>query len=203
MKLKQQKGFTLIESVISVLLLAVMSMMAYQATDVVLSANERSRTDLTEEIRLHRAWQIIASDLIHLRPRAYSDGLGVIEAAFETGRAGALVSFTRGHDAILESNPTGITRIRYGLNENNEFIRDSQPAFLSFRDYQSIPQVLLKGVEAVTFEQLSNDRTFVPQWPPLNSTLTNSNLPGMIRVSITLEDGSTTWRIFPGVGFSA
>ena len=41
-------GFTLIETVVSMLLLAVMSVLSYQAVDAVLATNERSRQGLAE-----------------------------------------------------------------------------------------------------------------------------------------------------------
>jgi len=51
----RQRGFTLIETVVSLLLLAVVSMMSYQAVEVVLGTNERSRGDLADEMQLQRA----------------------------------------------------------------------------------------------------------------------------------------------------
>lgn len=199
MKRQWQTGFTLIESVVSMLLLAVMSVMAYQAVEVVLSANERSRGDLAEEIRLHRTWQIIANDLIHLRARVFPDGLGLVEPAYLTGNGTFLLSFTRGNDALLESNPTGVTRIRYQLNIKDELLRQSQPAFLAAQDYTEHNQTLLTEVEEVLFEQLTDESLFVPQWPPLNTNLSKLSLPRMIKVTITLKDGSSTSRLFPGV----
>ena len=65
----RQQGFTLIETVVSLLLLAVVSMMSYQAVEVVLGTNERSRGDLADEMQLQRAWQIMGRDILHLRPR--------------------------------------------------------------------------------------------------------------------------------------
>lgn len=195
---RPQHGFTLIESVVSLLLLAVMSMMSYQAVEVILSANQRSRNDLAEEIRLHRAWQIITNDLMHLRARLFSDGFGSVEPAYETGR-GALVSFSRGNGALQETNPTGISRVRYQLNESNEFLRSSQPIFLSPRNTDVRPQILLTSVKEVLFEQLSSRRDFEPVWPPLNASQSILTLPRMIKVTITLEDGNSTSRLFPGV----
>ena len=59
-------------------------MMSYQAVEVVLGTNERSRGDLADEMQLQRAWQIIGRDILHLRPRLYADGLGSIEPAYIT-----------------------------------------------------------------------------------------------------------------------
>ena len=78
-RVSRQRGFTLIEAVVSVFLLAVLSLMSYQALDLIMGANERSRGDLASEARLQRAWQIINRDLMHLRKRTFNDGLGATE----------------------------------------------------------------------------------------------------------------------------
>ena len=56
---RQIGGFTLIEILVAMLLLALMSMMSYQAIDAVLNVNQRSQQGLAQEARLQRAWQII------------------------------------------------------------------------------------------------------------------------------------------------
>ena len=68
LSLKRHSGFTLIEAIVSLALLAVLSVMSYQAVEVVMGVNERSRNDLADEAQLQRAWQIIARDLMHMRP---------------------------------------------------------------------------------------------------------------------------------------
>ena len=66
---RQIGGFTLIEILVAMFLLAFMSIMSYQAIDAVLKINDRSQQSLAQEARLQRAWQIIGRDIIHLRPR--------------------------------------------------------------------------------------------------------------------------------------
>ncbi|MDC0598264.1 prepilin-type N-terminal cleavage/methylation domain-containing protein [Gammaproteobacteria bacterium] len=199
MKLCQPRGFTLIEVVVSLLLLAIISVMSYQAVDVVLATDQRSRSELADEISLHRTWQIVGNDLIHLRPRMFADGLGGIEPAYVTERYGALLSFTRGGGPLLESNPTGLTRVRYVLNEEHELLRSSLPAYLSPRNQESQTRVLLTGVSEINFEQLNWEDYFVATWPLINAEEGTPSLPRMIRVTISLDDGSSTWRLFPGV----
>ena len=84
MKIAGNKGFTLVETVVSMLLLAVIGVMGYQAVSTVLGANARSRDAMGTEVRMHLAWQIIGNDLLHMRARVYNDGLGGIEDAYVT-----------------------------------------------------------------------------------------------------------------------
>lgn len=95
-RFSRQSGFTLLEAVISLLLLAVLSVMSYQGVEVVLGANERSRSALADEAELHRAWQTISRDFLHIRPRAFADGLGSVERAYLTDPSEFGVRFSRG-----------------------------------------------------------------------------------------------------------
>jgi type II secretion system protein J len=193
------RGFTLIETVVSMLLLAVMGVMGYQAVASVLDANERSRNELAAEAQLHRAWQIIGADLLHLRARTYHDGLGGIELAYATGRLPVVVGFSRGGAVLQPDNPTGLERVRYELDASGELSRSSWPIHLSPREYRARSMHLLEGVRALRFEQLTDDGIFSPIWPPLNRDGDDLLLPKMIRVSIELEDGTSTWRLYPGI----
>lgn len=75
---KAQSGFTLIETLIALALLAIISLMSYQAIEVVIGADERSRAKQTGQAEMDRAWKIIQRDLMHIRNRPFRDGLGGI-----------------------------------------------------------------------------------------------------------------------------
>jgi len=53
----------------------------------------------------------------------------------------------------------------------------------------------------VEIEQLSRENVFSPDWPPINETHDPLSLPRMIRMTITLADGSETSRLLPGLDF--
>ena len=111
MNIRRQVGFTLIETVVSMLLLAVMSVLSYQAVDAVLATNQRSQQDLADEAMLQRAWHIIGRDIMHLRPRLFVDGLGTPERAYVTDRSEFGVRFSRGGGPMVRSNPSGLRRV--------------------------------------------------------------------------------------------
>ena len=196
-----QSGFTLVEAVVSLLLLAVMSVMSYQAVEVILGANERSRTNLSDEAQLHRAWQIINRDLFHLRPRMFADGLGSKEPAYVTNPDQFGVRFSRGGGPLTGSNPTGVTRIEYSLNQKDQLERRSWPITATSLNNDGNRLILMNNVDTVEIEQLSRGRLFVPDWPPLNETHSPLSLPRMIRITIISLDGSETTRLMPGLAF--
>jgi general secretion pathway protein J len=193
------KGFTLIEAVVAMLLLAVMSMLAWQAVDVVLGVNQRSRNSLAATVQLQKAWQQIGSDIFHLRTRPFADGLGTVEGAYVSGRNRAnVLDLSRGGGTPMATNPSGLTRVSY-LLEGSTLLRRSWPVHLSPREADPQQQVLLQEVREIRFEQLNRQYDFVPTWPPLNEEHTLSSVPSLIRVTITLNNGTSTYKIFAGI----
>lgn len=199
MNIRRQVGFTLIETVVSMLLLAVMSVLSYQAVDAVLATNQRSQQDLADEAMLQRAWQIIGRDIMHLRPRLFVDGLGTPERAYVTDRSEFGVRFSRGGGPMVRSNPSGVRRIDYRMNEDQQLVRSSWAISESPRLSDGSVMVLLNNVDSVVFEQLTDEFLYDPNWPPLNRTVSSKALPKMIRVTIALESGTETSKLFPGV----
>ncbi len=201
MKNNNSHGFTLLETVVSLFLLAVMSVMAYQAIESVLEANQRSKEALADEQQLQLTWQIISNDLLHLRARHYADGFGGIEAAYQTSNSDILLSFTRGGGSLLGSNPTGLTRVQYSLDEEGRLLRTVWPIFVSLRDSDGQQRVLLDSVSGIDFNNLTALGYYSLDWPPIEVEFEENilSLPLMVEVSILLEDGSISSRLFPGI----
>lgn len=195
------RGFTLLETMVSLALLAIMSVMAYQAVEAVLNANQRSREGLAEELEVQQAWQILTNDFLHLRARQYADGFGGIEAAYQTGTSDILVSFTRGGGALLEANPSGLSRIQYSLDEEGRLLRTVWPVYVSTRDSDGQQRVLLNGVSRIEFNHLTTSSYYTLDWPPIDMDPEESrlSLPLMVDIRIEMEDGSSSHRLLPGV----
>ena len=199
MNIRRQVGFTLIETVVSMLLLAVMSVLSYQAVDAVLATNQRSQQDLADEAMLQRAWQIIGRDIMHLRPRLFVDGLGTPERAYVTDRSEFGVRFSRGGGPMVRSNPSGLRRVEYSVNQDRQLQRQSWPITASPRQTDGSTFVLMENVEEVVFEHLTKNYFYSPDWPPINETHSMRSLPKMIRVTITVDGLGKTSRLLPGV----
>lgn len=200
MKVAGSSGFTLLETLVSMMLLAVMSVMAYQAIEAVLNANQRNEMAQAGDLEIQQAWQIMTNDFLHLRARPYADGFGGIEAAYQTGTSDILLSFTRGGGAPLESNPTGLNRVQYSLDEEGQLIRTVWPVYVSYRDSDGQQRVILHNVEEIEFNQLSELSYYSLNWPPLDleGEDNTTRLPLMVEVNIEMQDGTSTHRLFPG-----
>ena len=195
----REDGFTLIEVMVSVVIMAFTTLLSYQAVDVVIKVNERSRSDLAEEAKLQRAWQIIGQDLLHLRPRIFVDERGSIESAYLTDPSEFGLRFSRGGGPMIRSNPSGVRRIAYSINEEQQLQRQSWAITGSTRDSEGTRLLILNGVEEILLEHLTPDYSYDPNWPPLNQKVTIRSLPKMIRLTIRLVDKTETTVLFPGV----
>lgn len=195
---KNQSGFTLIETLIALSLLAIISVMSYQAIEVVIGADERSRSKQMSETQIQRAWKIIHRDLMHLRDRPFKDGLGGEELPYLTDNSDFGVRFSRGGGPMLTTNPSGIRRVYYYLNDEQQLIRQSWGITESIRYSEGVTMVLLEEVDKVLFEHLDNSNIYTPNWPPLKQRKPIP-LPKMIRVTITLDNEAKTSRVFLGV----
>lgn len=195
----RQLGFTLIESLVALSLIAIISVMSYQAVEVVMDADQRSRANMSDEKQLHRAWQIIYRDLMHMRQRSYRDGLGGEEYPYITDKSQFGIRLSRGGGPMVRSNPSGIRRIQYSLNDEQQLVRQSWGISESPRFSDGVTLPLLDNVSEVLFEHFDLDnKIFTPNWPPLKSK-NPDKLPILIRVTISLDTGAMTSRTFLGV----
>ena len=194
----RQGGFSLIEVVVSIGLLSVMSILAYQALEVVMATNDRSHDTMSQQVNLRRAWAIIQRDLLHMRNRPFNDGLGQLERPYETDLSEFGVRFSRGGGPMLASNPSGLMRVYYSLDDERNLVRTTWAITASPRYSDGNTRTLLSNVDEVIFEHLSEKNEYSENWPPLNSQ-SAPMLPKMIRVMIRLKDGDSTSRLFPGV----
>jgi general secretion pathway protein J len=193
-------GFTLIEAIVSLFLLSILSIMSYQAVEVVTGVNERSRNGVEDEAKLQRAWQVIGRDILHMRPRTFHDGLDGIEAAYFTNPSDFGLRLSRGGGPMVRSNPTGMRRIDYRIDEDSQLIRTSWAITESPRQSDGTRLILLNHVKDIKLLHVDKDGEYSIDWPPKNISKTEKKtLPRMVSMTIITEDDVETSRLFPGV----
>ena len=201
---RSDDGFTLIEVLIAISIFAMLMIFSIQGFLLVANMEERNRESLAVEQNFHRAWSLIGQDFLHLRSRPIKDQFGTEQGAYIAGREPYLVEFTRGGLPSLPTSPGGMMRVAYHLSDEGELIRTTWSALdtLDIEDLQE--QVIISGLEEVSFEQLNNDNYFEEIWPPLNQQESAVNsMPRMIQVSLRTADGIELSRLIPGIATPA
>ncbi|MAV86468.1 MAG: type II secretion system protein GspJ [Gammaproteobacteria bacterium] len=198
--LKKQLGFTLIEVIVSLFLLSILSIMSYQAVEVMTQMNKRSQESFQDESQLAQALQIIGRDFLHIKPRRFYDGLSEMEDAYFTDPSDFGIRFTRGGGPSIKSNPSGLRRIDYRLNVDDQLIRTSWGATESPRQSDGVKLRLLDNVSEIKINHLDANGNYHPDWPPPNAPARSGKLlPRMIEIKITFKNEAEITRIYPGV----
>jgi general secretion pathway protein J len=200
MQKPREGGFTLIEIVVSLLIFAFLSVLAWQGLYQIVRVEERSREQSTEQNDISQVWAVVVQDLLHLRSRSVRNQFGDTENAFVTPSEPYLVRFSRGGLPVLAGVlPNGMQRVAYWVDGEDQLIRRTWPLLDGYREDEGRSQVLLQQVDTLQFEQLDSGNYFQSNWPPLNENLDPAQLPRMIRVTLTMDSGLTMSRLIPGV----
>lgn len=186
------RGFTLIEVLVAITLLAITAVLAWQATSALVDGELR----LTDESRRWRALDLafarLEADLRQAQPRAIKTPagpepawLGTVEA---TG-ASAIVFSRAGPEFDAEPGAAG-QRIGYRIRGTAlEVVY--WPALDRARD-ESTAYPLIDGVARFRIDHLASTGQWLDSWPRFGEAA----LPRAIRVLLTLANGETIERWF-------
>lgn len=200
------RGFTLIELMVAILILAIMATMAYGAIQ-----NAVANRDVLEENErrvqeVHTAMRIMAQDFMQLAPRPVRQPTGDnwMPAISAQANAQPLVAFTRAGWA----NPAGIQRpalqrVAY-IFENNVLRREHWAVLDATLQSQTVKRDLVSKVRSVTIRYMDTGRQWRDLWPIPGPQMQNV-LPGedqtrpvAVEVTLELEDWGKIVRIFEG-----
>lgn len=192
-----QRGFTLIEILVALMAMAVLSVLAYSAFDGILQVEARSKREFLQENRQQLALSILLNDLLHLRPRPARDTLGGIDGAYLAPQGEHVLVFTRGGLPHFRGMGGGLQRVGYRVADGR-LLRTTWAVVDAAPATESRDQVLTTGVRRLEVAQLDSQARYVPNWPPANERLPADALPGMMRVTLTLNDGQQQTLLVPG-----
>ncbi|MBS0374900.1 MAG: type II secretion system minor pseudopilin GspJ [Proteobacteria bacterium] len=203
MKRPPARGFTLIEVLVAVFLLAVLSAFAYETLNYVRRSREitESAFDRTRAIEL--AVHTIATDFEQLAPRPVRDLLGqnAVPALLSDPRTTNLVSLTRGGWPNPAGLPRGtLQRVTYRL-ENGTLYRDYLTVLDATLSNTPVQRELLRDVTKLGVRYMDTSRTWQEQWPPLATQPQGTPTPALglrpiaVEVVIELKDAGRITRL--------
>lgn len=200
--MKAQRGFTLIEVLVAVMIAAILAVMAFGAMREALAHREVIKTRGARLAAVQATMRNFVQDFGQIVPRPVREPIGAGYQGAVMGAAAAMpeVTFTRGG----WSNPAGsqrssLERVRYTLIDGVLY-RDHWLVLDPQLQPEPVRRTLLDGVQAFQVEFMDDSRAWQASWPPQNTINTNGERqlrarPIAIRVTLTLQDWGTLVRI--------
>lgn len=214
---KSQRGFTLLEIVVALIVSAIIGLMAFQALDGASRGAERTTEVLDEVNQLDRAWQLIAADLRHIvQPGANAVFRGEsLKSAGENAEQTVMQLKRRGWTNFSNLPRSDLQLVSYRLAEGKlwrDFMPDfNRPIAEIDIEQEGFQQLLLENVKDVQLRFLhkgliglggrrvlegeSYSEDWLPMWPD-SSNASAVGLPLAVEITIELEGVGTSVRLF-------
>jgi general secretion pathway protein J len=200
--MRRQRGFTLIEIVIAVMITAILFTMAYGAIQQAIGNRERLQQNSARLRAVQFAVRSLVQDFSQLAPRPVREPLGdgYQPALVTSGTDNTQVSLTRGG----WMNPQGaerstLQRVRYRLDDG-KLLREHWLVLDATLDPEPIKRELLTGVKSFKLRFYSDGRNWQESWPPASLGATRIEReqrwrPIAVEVTLELEDWGVIRRI--------
>jgi general secretion pathway protein J len=183
------RGFTLLEILVAVAILAIMSVMTYRGVSEARISVENAGGHMDRLREVQRAMHLLTSDFRTLAPRPVREpiGDGHRAALRRDPNAVTLVELSHAGWPNGTGAPRGtIQRVTYRLDESTlirEYWNVTDPTLAN------VPVIrrLLDQVERIEIRYMNAGREWVEQWPPLGSPGDTEFRARPLAIEITIE----------------
>lgn len=192
-------GFTLIEILVAMVIVAVIGVLAYGGLHGLIREREQTAASMDRLRLVQQAFAIMTRDFSQLEPRPVRDPLGgtPLAAFISTPQNQPPLVFTRGGwgNPLADVRSTE-ERVAYQL-DNDQLLRLSWPELDVPAQTQPVKQVLLANVTQFDLRFMDSTGEWQTQWPPLNanSAAYLAQLPRAVEIDVTLKDLGRITRI--------
>ena len=164
---RRASGFTLVEMLVALVILAIMSALGYGIYRQARIGAERAGESLARTREIEFGLRLMVQDFSQVMPRPVRDPLGDSRQPALRGGVGlaTLVDLTRGgwsNTAGLQRST--LQRVSYQL-VNNVLQRRYQTVLDATSSSQPIMQNLLTHVNSIQINYLDQNHSWLPQWP--------------------------------------
>jgi general secretion pathway protein J len=182
------RGFTLVEVLVALAILAAMAMFAWRATASLVEGEARLSGEAQRWQRLDAVFARLDADLRGAVPRPVRVGPLAREPAF-AGTASA-IAFTRAGSAPSEPGADG-TRLAYRLAGGTLEIL-YWPRLDRAAGVEPAAYALASGVARFDVRYADEDGAWTDRWPPVRR---DDLLPAAVALTLTLDDGARVERL--------
>jgi general secretion pathway protein J len=200
--MKFQRGFTLVEIMIAVLISAILSVMAFEAMQQALGNRERVRAAEQRVRDVQNAMRSFVQDFSQITPRPVREPLGGEFQAAVLARTTVATEVTLTRGGWM--NPAGLSRstlqrVRYALREGKLY-REYWTVLDAALEPQPQSRVLLSGVKGFRLRFMNDGHNWQEGWPPpsLSNPPDESWMrwrPIAVEVTLELEDWGKLTRL--------
>lgn len=198
MKLRQP-GFTLIEILVALVIVAVIGALAYGGLQGLINKRTRTAASMQRLRLVQQSLMIMTRDFSQLEPRPVRDPLGgaALAAFISAPQNQPRLVFTRGGwgNPLADTRSTQ-ERVAYQL-DGDQLMRLSWPELDVPAQSEPLKQVLLSDVTDFDLRFMDASGQWQTQWPPLNAPAAAylTRLPRAVEVSLTLKDLGRITRV--------
>jgi len=192
-RLARTRGFTLIEILVALAILAIVALLAYRATAAMTDGEAQLSAESDRWRTLDRFFARIESDMREAVPRASRHGAANepawwVETVDSAGNS-ALVFTRAGPDFAIEPGIAG-QRIGYRLTGDRvELVY--WPQLDNVDDAKTIAYPLVAGVRQFRVSQVGTGQLWLPRWPASGEI----GIPRAVHIELALADGTAVDRV--------
>jgi len=169
---RRARGFTLLEILVAMVILAVMGLMAYRGVSEARVAVANAESHLERLRAVQRSVQLMVTDFRTLTRRPVREPIGDGQRAtlLRDPNSVALIELSHGGWPNGAGTPRGTAqRVVYRI-EDGKLLREHWTVMDPTLATQPVRRELLDGVERVEIRYLTSGREWIADWPPFNNT---------------------------------
>lgn len=195
---ESDRGFTLLEVLVAIAILALVAVGAYQLLAGTISTRDRGLSHEKALQDLQKAEMLIQRDLLQTVSRPVRDEFGDTQPGFYLPQENVLEFTRRGWRNPLQESRSDLLRVRYRL-EGEQLIRERWTVLDRARMSQPEKIVLLDKVEKLQIQVFSagNWGNAWPQLAQMQKDKKNIPLPDAVEIRFTLPPWGEIRRVIP------